>query len=36
MISISIATEGSVHPTIAHALQSVEHASLHARISGAH
>lgn len=32
---VAIATKGSVRPTIAHALQSVEHANLHARISGA-
>lgn len=36
MISNSNATKGSVRPTIAHALHSVEHANLHARISGAH
>lgn len=30
------ATEDSVRPTIAHALQSVEHANLHTRISVAH
>lgn len=33
---VAMATTSSVHLTVAHALQSVKHANLHARISGAH